>query len=260
MHKITHNQKIISIPEKWEELSAKGLCKIAPFYLSGHISKAKMLLIEHHFPKKQLKSIRNEFEFLEDIAIPVGLDKIRWLKENSLHFLDSTESALNKQIFRYYKGLVGCKDSLDDVSLIRYIEAQKYFREFSKEKRGEALDKFIACLFLPKGKKKEDFDQDLPHLPKIAKLDTNFKLANIIFWVSCQKEIQEYYPYCFPDEEEKKESGDWADTLFYLAETRIFGDLEKVGNETTVHNAFAFLNKKNKEFYLQKQKQKNEEN
>ena len=159
-----------------------------------------------------------------------------------------------KNLIKKYKGLLGPGDSLKSMPIAQFVQADFFYTEYAKNQKQEDLDKFTAVLYQPTNfwGQKKDFEQSLKHLPKVKKLSINFKMYVFLFFTACKKEITETYKNLYEPQEEQQEQTEithtnWSYILLDIAEKGVFGDFEKT-TKTSVHNALAYINKKNLEY------------
>lgn len=225
-----------SIPSKCEEMDPKQFIAFA---------KLTFLMEENPVIKPEILA--------QMIKIPVGVAKnIEPLEQESitsqmdfLWDMRPVSSFLLEKMAGYYPPL----PHLEGVTFGQFMYFDSYFSQYAKEKDESNLHKFIAAVYLPKGKpfNHTDIATRAKHFEKVHMAHKQAVVLNyhlIREWLSVK------YPLVFPkkkqpDNTKSKKQPGWIDVFDAIVGDDI-KDSEKYA-EKPLHNVLRFINKKIKE-------------
>jgi len=166
-----------------------------------------------------------------------------------LHFVDNKILSFKKGKTLY----IGPKDALQNITFAEYIDAYGYFLEYSKSKNIKALDKLIATLWRKHIFDSPDFSEDTrepynkklvgKHAWDLKHLSFDKKYAAYLFFSACQQyitsakieiegvEIDLSIIFKSDSNEPSKSNIGLVGVLFKMAESSVFGDIEKTGKQ-----------------------------
>ena len=189
-------EKAFVIPGAWEELSKKGLIKLAALLHSqapALHTQARIL---------QLLSGKSDMAF---VRIPAeirfkALEHLSWIESNTL----------TRQLLPAYKGFYGPASDFDNIVLAEFHHAELAYYNYTKTSNIEDLNELIATLYrLPKANynKRLNKDGDIRRAfnyaeaaynkKKIAKWSLAVKLAVLLWYDGCRQHIVKLYPAAF---------------------------------------------------------------
>ena len=167
----------------------------------------------------------------------------------NLHFIDNKIQAFKKGKTLY----TGPKDALQNITFAEYIDAYSYFLEYSKTKNIKALDKLVATLWRKQIFDSPNFSEDSrepynkkltgKHAYNIKHLSFDKKYAAYLFFSACQQyitsakieiegiEIDLSILFKSDSNERSKSNIGLVGVLFKMAESSVFGDIEKTGKQ-----------------------------
>lgn len=224
------------MPARWEELSAGQLALVARSYHDG-VSDAEMLAGMCGLKLKLVK----RFDDYQMYVLGKQLD-----------FMGEFKPAY-AFVLKRVKKLSAPLPRMEGVSFGQFIFADTYYEQYIDTEDEKALNKFIACLYLPE---KKEFSEKLIeqraeyvalHLAVIEKTAISLNYRLVKEWIT------ERYPFVFQkpveDVEKKKvkpKSGSWVQILEGIVGDDIINQDKYAG--LPMHTVLRFLTQKIKEY------------
>lgn len=249
MHQIQIASSKFTLPEKQEELDSQQL----KTYVESVYSLETKIQKQYDFLMASIKASHQRLiNKLTKVQLAQLLDCVSWINEEL-----SPEPILKEFTYKkvsYYSPLERMRSS----ALAEFVFADAYLQKIAEGE--EYLNLVLACLYRPKEKKsrkkdkREKFDTDSLELraEELKGVDTAVKLSCLYFFIAVKKYIHSRYGILFEkieSEEETEEGGNefsWSETMMGIAESGVFGDLEKV-KYSNLHEILMYLSKKEKE-------------
>lgn len=237
MNYATINKKTIPVAGKYNELSKRQLLRIAKVQLSETSNLRKRVL----FLKILLWKNNAFFKRIPDAGIADLLLLTDWLfeKQNDTYVLSAPKNT--KQLIPHvrirFTKYHGPGDLLNNISVMEWGRAEKYFLRFHKSKKIEDLNNLVAVLYRPLDKRKKitdkDYNGDLrmkyndfthaESVKHLSRLDIYTKHAIFMYYSACREAIftSKKYAEVFDGQESKtiKSNPDftWIDFIMDLS-------------------------------------------
>lgn len=180
--------KTRQLPQKWEELSTEQLIAVAENYL-GICDDNQFLAAMCNVRKRIIRKLPSYFKY------KIGKE---------LEFL-SDYTPYNNFIIKRIASLYAPKYKMEGVSFGQFMFADTFYSNWCSSGSDDDLNKFIACLYLPK-----DFEFDSKYLDKLSKraarISTREKYAITLNYRLIKEWLPDVYPLIFDkaDKGEKK--------------------------------------------------------
>lgn len=226
----------VTMPARWEELSAEQLAVVARSF-HDWVSEAEMIAVMCGIPEKLVK----RFDEYQQYVLGKELD-----------FMGEFKPAY-AFVLKRVKKLTAPLPRMEGVSFAQFMYADTYYEKYVDMEDEKALDKFIACLYLPN---KKEFSEKLieeraeyvaQHLAVIEKTAISLNYRLVKEWIT------ERYPFVFQkpagDGEKKKvkpKSGSWVQILEGIVGDDIINQ-DKYAR-LPMHTVLRFLTQKIKEY------------
>lgn len=249
--------------QKIEDFSRRTFCRLTGLKSS----------VSYQF-KRRLGTTYRQDEMLCILAAQLCLWPFRVKKENGqkmYEFQFDTIVNFFREIPTGKQILYGPEDLLQDITFSEFRWANNYFKEHDScnkennfEGAMESLDQFVACLYRPgiKGKR-SPFDHGSINetLPLIEKVPYIKKFCILLWYSYCVQVIQTTplmiqgieidFSILFPKPtkaellglEKRKQGLGWQGTLFDIAESGVFGNIEQT-EQTPLFTVLVYMYKK----------------
>jgi hypothetical protein len=240
MHNIEINGKPILLPSHRGELSRRQLLPYLQTVFSG-LSRDEMIgFFLHAICRGEKNKAIHDLNDVQYLQVAALLD---WVVEPwPPEFFPQRISVGLRTYHAPKKQLMACP-------LMQYVLADGYFSQL--EKKTESLPYLVAALYLPSpqiGKPYSTLTFDkrataiADHVGSLVQLSVMLSFAAVKSW------LIEKYELVFSGGANGSNQGTnpWADTIFSIAETGVFGGVEQV-KQVPVNEIFAFLEKKERE-------------
>lgn len=182
-----------------------------------------------------------DFLFIEDFQEGKPVMKFNF------NFVHNPVPVFPRKIHRgVFKKYYGPADALQDITFKQYVDAHAYFEHYTETGELESINKLAAILYLPKNKK-YDTGEVSARARLISRLPIGYRFSVYLFFVACEHFLKEgdvefegetvslkllYETTLKEREMASKQKYNLKASLmsigFTLAETGIFGPLEKV--------------------------------
>lgn len=266
---IKFNKKIPAVIEELQRDEFIYFCELLLLYvekkITAHDFKQRLA-----FKLLNIKITKDYFKLSKEQQMQVNVNMFQLADLMDSFFEDKIVEGELKRALKInfirnlipsYNGLYGPKDALTDVIFREYREAHKSFVEFSINMNIEALNKLIAILYRPKkrfiffkkllrkwdGQHRIEFNPNLleERIKKIAHWPFAVKYGIYLFYAGCEEFLKTGQPLIDgnpvdlsilynQDEKQQQEEPNGiglAGILFSLAESNVFGDVEKTDNQ-----------------------------
>jgi hypothetical protein len=177
-----------NVPNRWSEISVEQLIAISEHYL-GIAKEYEFLAVMCDVSKRMLKKM------------PVYL---RYKLAQQLEFMTDYKP-YNTFIIKHWGQFYAPKPRLEGMSFGQFMFADTFYNDWCKDGKDEDLNRFVACLYLPK-----NYFFDSNHLEAFAKrtarLEPEVKYAISLNYRLIKEWLTEKYPLIFekPDGDERK--------------------------------------------------------
>jgi len=240
----------LTIPQSWAELKQNQILKVMKILMTkGNNPSAavpQLLTIFGKLPKVVSLNLTPE-QYVE-----VFHDRVLWVFSQPLiiPFIPII----------HHKGtsFFMCADKLADFTIEEYIAAEKHFLDFYDRQNLDSINLLCAILLrevntdqkvLQKRGLRVGYNEESVKIRGefLDSLDDVKKFYVLYFFLCCRAYIaREYFDFDPNQKTKKKTAQSWDSTLIFLAETRIFGNLNEV-KKTKAHDIFRYLNQKKEE-------------
>ncbi len=239
-------QKEITVPEGWEELTAKQFIALAGILHNGEHENIKY--------DRALLAVCGK-SLLRFLFIPLEIrlrcyDHISWIFESQ---------EVTKQLLPVYGGLYGPASDFDNLILAELHHTETAYYNLTKENDAAALDELVAILYReakPDYDVKRDKDGDVRvpfaygdiayHKALVARWPMAVKQAILLWYDGCRQSLVTQYPPAF---EGAETSDNYYNGLYGMIRSLSgdkYGDFEKV-NHLFIHIAFLEIVESKKE-------------
>lgn len=262
MHKITIHFTTYSIPSQWDELSAVQLRRIA--WLTSlkkdglALTKLFFFILTLHLPF--WKRLRLQWFYLVQATTDERGDFISLVesfRQKPRHISQKLKKVRVRTVLLY-----GPDSGLANCTFFEFIQAERYFINYMEvhankskipnpKSEIEWLDRLIATLYRPRDTTKPKTADDIRipltdvgtryRLAIVRRMDTDTKLAILMWFDGCRQQIIQSFPTIFPKPEvaqessplaklqqQSKKGGSWIDMISELAGSP--ADYERIGN------------------------------
>jgi hypothetical protein len=243
-----NDQSVHTLPDNFEELTAKQLLAVAPFLLKGEVSEEEkavvaLLLLQTNevFSVKASKE-KNGYDYLADEMRTKLVPGLAWLFGKNL---------LTKNLFPEIKigriqlpwlnfTFYGPADNFDNITLEEYADSEFCLAEYARTSSELWLNRFLAVLYRPGSKSllRSTGDARRPYNihendylgRKLATLSDNQKCAILFWYYGCRNVLTEDYKFLFSKENAQKaeQGAGWVDVIHGMAGAK-FGDIKQTG-------------------------------
>jgi len=265
----------IEFPSNWDEMTEKQFLKIMELVVmfeNGEIDyndfrlQSTMILIgimktEGARSKADQEEIECNLVILSEYT-----DYIIVLEKNKKGQMEAKLKFDSlKQFIPEINGFVGPQQLLANLNWNQLVYASAQYKTYIQTKDAKALDRFVASLYLPKDSKFEVLTVD-DRAKELSGIPFHHKYYVFLFFRNCLNHIQnsrvnmngEMVDLSILFKDDKKKSK--ADGLglvglqMGVAESNVFGDMEKVG-EQNIFDIYAYMYK-NKHAFIEMEKER----
>ena len=233
-----------NLPENWNELTGKQLCAIAPYLFMKEIDLQQRSVIACKLLQLDYRVLKSANDFLSLELINKILPLVSWMFEDitlTAQLLPVIDIPKHFMFFGSTK-LYGPTANFNNLCIAEFSDTEFCLTEYQKTKEEKWLNLFIAILYRPKQKGIDtaaaNYAGDIRqaynfHLNDfiavmVSKLDTNLKMAIMLWYLGCRAELVKDYKFLFSDGNKKAtaEGGSWTDVIHGLAGPK-FGTVEQ---------------------------------
>jgi len=223
------------IPNRWSEISVEQLIAIAEHYL-GIAKEYELLAAMCDVSKRLVK------------RLPVYY---RYKLAQQIEFITDYK-AYNTFIIKHIGNFYAPKPRLEGVSFGQFMFADTYYNDWCMDGKDEDLNKFVACLYLPKN---YTFDSNLLYAfeKRASRLEPEIKYAITLNYRLIKEWLTEKYPLIFEkpeaDEKKKKKAAAVGNGWVKIFESIVGDDIIHQDNyaRLPVHVVLKFITSKIKE-------------
>lgn len=230
MHDVQIGRYQRQVSERWNELSRRQLLRVVrelhrPL-AAGQDVRLALLQILFRVPRRVLRQL-NAVQLLELRPLTDFLADTRRYAPLTTQLLPVLRAPW--RLTRYH----GPAERFRNLSFAEFIDADTFFLLYLKKQEAAALDSLLAVLYRPQ---RADYDpaapdytgdirQDYnPHLlaaraARLAGLSPATKLAVLLWYTGCRRDLERRYPRVFDgDNEETASTSGWQDVLLNLSD------------------------------------------
>lgn len=272
---ITINNRPLSYPKKWIDLTKPQVLEMASIFLASRqdtsLTSLKIQLTTVILPIKKrfwseleadVKKVHgDDWQHIFNVEVAALIKVTDFFLDEQYRFYPAFQ--LTKNHFYKTNGVYGPLDKLKNITFGEWALIDTLYVKYVTSNNTQILDTLIAALWRPSKPKttrnrQRNYDGDrrvglMIHEPvlqeyaknKIAKWDAGLKYAIFIFIASCRKAIIERYSYLFKSNTNKNTTAkpqqtDYTDLIIKLAGDK-FGDDEQVFNKNA-HIILRYMN------------------
>ncbi len=199
------------IPSKWNELTSEQF----RYFLRIHRTCSTVPELLHKMIVRFLGSLPASFPGINNAQMEDLSESIKFLIE---------DTDLYKQLVPTLKiggkSYSGPSDGLTNLLFWEYLKAQEHLLRYSRTKKVDDLNKFVASIYRPNAQKAKDpytwngdyrepFNENMvsENAVKFNTVPMNIKEGIVIFWKGCNKLLSKRFPEAFEGGEFKNEFG-----------------------------------------------------
>jgi hypothetical protein len=247
------NNKPLSVPQSWNELTGRQLVEVMNVLFvkkySGEEKVLQLLRIVFSMNRREYRRVSvfdiDEFLYLMHFLVRDKIDLTRNLIPKYRHI----------NVFGIWEEFYGPDDECNNLIMEEFVFAENYFMEWFENKDDEELlSEFVAILYRPgrkdydykrnpKGDYREDFNENTSHYnaKKFIKLWPKSLKLSIAYWFSgCWHKWVQDNPNVFSGSGEPSQYG-MVSVMRNVAKDGIYGDFNQVGR-TYVNQILMELN------------------